>query len=63
MENCEYQKVCKFYSKNCDDKDYQESCWINKTLDGLLNREVLKARINKQIYRSEHGHRWYENEN
>ncbi|GAH08261.1 unnamed protein product [marine sediment metagenome] len=61
MKNCEYNQICKFYSNNCDNEEYQESCWIHTTLEGLLNREVFKSRINKRIHREEHGHKHYQN--
>ena len=53
---CQYQQICKYYTNNCDDKNYQETCWVHTTLEGILKFEVFKSKINKRIYRSEHHH-------
>ena len=59
---CQYSTICKYYYfTNCNDKNFQKTCLIFNTLEGILKRDMFKAKINKRIFYEEHGHKKYEN--
>jgi len=60
MTNCEYSEICKHYVLDCDAREDKDVCWIYVALEGIINKEVFKSRINKRIFREEHGHKGYE---
>jgi len=57
MENCDYTQICKYNNKECIvNSEYYVTCWVRKSLDGILDKQVFKTKILKRVHRSEHGH-------
>ncbi len=51
MDNCIYLTPC---NSECQ-RDYRR-CGIYEVIDNIMNRQMFKSRVNKRVFRREHGH-------
>ena len=51
---CEYREICKQYTDDCISDGYWARCYIYRTFESILDRQVFISKIKKQIFRDEH---------